>query len=178
MGTRIARSPIEIPDGVELKLEGRVVIVKGKLGELRQEVHGKVKIHQENSSLQFSPAHGDRESNALTGTMTSLVKNMVKGVSKGFECCLTLVGVGYRAKVEGKNLNLSLGLSHPVVVTMRDGITVESSSPTEIVLKGIDKQKVFQMGANIRAKRPPEPYKGKGIRYKDESIAMKETKKK
>lgn len=178
MATRIARKPIEIPSGVDLKLEGRVVTVKGKLGELRQDIHSKVAINHQGNSIHFSPANGDKEANALTGTMTALVKNMLKGVSEGFECKLLLIGVGYRAKAQGNSLNLSLGLSHPVDIVMPEGVTVETPSQTEIVLKGADKQQVTQVGAIIRAKRPPEPYKGKGIRYHDEDVRRKEAKKK
>ena len=176
--TRLARKPIEIPSGVDLKVEGRLVTVKGKLGELQQIIHPMVAMNQQDNSIQFSPANAEKEANALTGTMTALVKNMVRGVSEGFECKLILKGVGYRAKAQGNKLNLMLGLSHPVDMVMPKGITIETPSQTEIVLKGIDKQVVFQTGAIIRGKRPPEPYKGKGIRYHSEHVVIKETKKK
>lgn len=178
MVTRVARNPIEIPSGVELKVTDHLVSVKGKLGELQQKIHPMVTMDQQDKAIHFSPANGDQETNALAGTMAALVKNMVRGVSEGFECKLTLNGVGYRAKAQGNKLNLTLGLSHPVEIEMPKGITVETPSQTEIVLKGADKQAVFQMGANIRAERPPEPYKGKGIRYHDERVVMKEAKKK
>ncbi len=178
MVTRVARNPIEIPPEVDLKLAERLLSVKGKQGELQQEIHSMVKIDHQVSNIHFSPINSSKEANALTGTMTALVKNMIRGVSEGFECKLILIGVGYRAKVQGDQLSLTLGLSHPVNMVMPKGITVTAPSQTEIVLKGADKQAVFQMGANIRAKRPPEPYKGKGIRYHNEDVIMKEAKKK
>lgn len=178
MVTRVARNPIEIPSGVDVKMAGRTLTIKGKLGELHQDIHPMVVLDQKDGGLQFSPANTEKEANALTGTMAALVRNMVKGVSEGFECKLVLVGVGYRAKAQGNKINLTLGLSHPVDMEMPKGIAVETPSQTEIVLKGADRQAVFQMGANIRAKRPPEPYKGKGIRYHNEHIVMKEAKKK
>lgn len=178
MVTRVARNPIEIPSGVDCKIDGRVLIAKGKLGELQQDIHPFVAVNISDNAIQFSPSNGEKEANALTGTMAALAKNMVKGVSEGFECKLVLVGVGYRAKAQGNTLNLTLGLSHPVDMEMPKGISVETPSQTEVVLKGADKQAVFQMGAKIRAKRPPEPYKGKGIRYHNEQVVMKEAKKK
>lgn len=178
MVTRVARKPIEIPSGVDLKIEGRLLKVKGKLGELTQEIHPKVSINHEANQISFTPAHREQESNALTGTMTALVRNMLKGVSEGFERKLILIGVGYRAKAQGNKLNLTLGLSHPVDMEMPAGISVETPSQTEVLLKGSDKQALNQVAANIRAKRPPEPYKGKGIRYSDEEVALKEAKKK
>ena len=178
MGSRIAKNPIELPSGVEVKIAGNLVTVKGNQGELKQALPAIVKIEQTDSSLQLSAANDSTEANALSGTMRALINNMVTGVSVGFEKKLTLIGVGYRAKAQGNKLNLTLGLSHPVDMEMPKGITVETPSQTEVVLKGADKQAVFQMGANIRAKRPPEPYKGKGIRYHDEHVVMKEAKKK
>ncbi|WP_423063454.1 50S ribosomal protein L6 [Candidiatus Paracoxiella cheracis] len=178
MVSRVAKNPIEIPTSVEVKLVGQEIIVKGKLGQLSQQVPAVVKVTQTDNVLQFNPANGDQESNALAGTSRALVSNMVHGVSEGFQRELVMVGVGYRAKAQGKTLNLTVGLSHPVNITMPDDITVETPSATEIVLKGPNKQKVCQIAANIRAVRPPEPYKGKGIRYKDEHIVRKEAKKK
>ncbi len=178
MASRIAKNPIELPSGVDVKIAGQVVTIKGKLGELHQEIHPVVTINQGDNHIQLTPANGDVEANALAGTMSALVKNMVKGVTDGFECHLVLMGVGYRAKTQGKNLDLTVGLSHPVNIEMPEGITVETLSQTEVVVKGADKQKVFQVAANIRAVRPPEPYKGKGIRYKGEHVSLKEIKKK
>ena len=178
MVSRVAKNPIEIPSGVDLKIEGRLLTVKGKLGELQQEIHPVVTINQLESSIQLAPANGDTEANALAGTMSALVKNMLEGVMNGFERHLVLIGVGYRAKAQGAKLNLTVGFSHPVDMEMPKGITVETPTQTEITIKGADKQKVCQMAANIRKVRPPEPYKGKGIRYKDEHIILKEAKKK
>jgi len=178
MVSRVAKNPIEIPSGVDLKVEGRLLRVKGKLGELQQEIHPLVAINQLENTIQLAPANGDAEANALAGTMSALTKNMLRGVTDGFERHLVLVGVGYRAKAQGNKLNLSVGFSHPVDMEMPKGITVETPTQTEIILKGADKQKVCQVAANIRKVRPPEPYKGKGIRYKDEHISLKEAKKK
>lgn len=178
MVSRLARNPIDIPDGVDVNIAGRTITVKGKLGELHQEIHHLVRISQKEACIRLEPAGGDKRVNAMLGTMTALVKNMIQGVSEGYECQMVLVGVGYRAKTQGNQLSLTLGLSHPVDMEMPKGVTVETPSQTEISLKGADKQQVFQVAANIRAKRPPEPYKGKGIRYRDEQIVRKEAKKK
>jgi large subunit ribosomal protein L6 len=178
MSTRIARNPIEIPKGVDVKLEGQALTVKGPKGELSRVNHDLVSVVLADEKLQFSPANESKESNALTGTSCALAKNMVQGVSVGFERKLLMVGVGYRAKAQGNKLDISAGFSHPVVLEMPEGITVETPTQTEIVLKGADKQRVTQAAANIRAVRPPEPYKGKGIRYSDEIIILKEAKKK
>ena len=178
MSTRIARNPIEIPKGVEVTINGQELKVKGPKGEQVRNCHPLVKMEMLEGGLQFSPVNASIQSNALTGTNCALAKNMIHGVSQGFERKLTLVGVGYRANAQGAKLDLSLGFSHPVVVTMPEGITAETPSQTEIVLKGIDKQHVNQMAAKIRAIRPPEPYKGKGVRYADEQIILKEAKKK
>lgn len=178
MVSRVARKPIEIPSGVDVNVAGRDVTVKGKLGQLQQTIHPAVKISLAENILQVSPADSEKESNALAGTMRALLSNMVTGVHEGFERKLTLVGVGYRAKAQGKTLNLTVGFSHPVDVPMPEGVTVETPSQTEVVLKGSDKQLVNQIAANIRAIRPPEPYKGKGIRYAEEVISLKEGKKK
>lgn len=178
MVSRVAKSPIEIPAGVEVKLAGQEIAVKGKLGQLSHAIHGKVNVLQVESVLQVEPTNGSKESNALAGTTRALVNNMVHGVSEGFERKLMMVGVGYRAKAQGKVLNLTVGMSHPVNMEMPEGITVETPSVTEITVKGADRQLVNQVAANIRAVRPPEPYKGKGIRYKNERIVRKEAKKK
>ena len=176
--SRIAKNPVTLPSGVEYKLTGQALSVKGKNGELNWTVHPDVTITEVDGALQLSPANDSKQANALAGTTRALVNNMVIGVSEGFEKKLTMVGVGYRAKAQGKKLDLSVGFSHPVVMEMPEGVSVETPSATEIVLKGADKQRVSQIAANIRAIRPPEPYKGKGIRYTGEHIVMKEGKKK
>ncbi len=176
--SRIANSPITLPNGVDIKIDGNSVNVKGQKGVLEFNLHSSVEIKQEEKNLLFSARHGDKGSRAMAGTMRSLVNNMVIGVSDGFEKRLTLIGVGYRAKAQGSTLSLSLGFSHPVEYKVPDSITVETPSQTEIVIKGVDKQLVGQVAANIRAYRPPEPYKGKGVRYFDEQISLKEAKKK
>lgn len=178
MTTRIARNPVEIPKGVEVTIKGQELHVKGPKGEQGRTCHMLVKMEMLEDGLQFSPFDASRKANALTGTNCALAKNMIKGVSEGFERKLKLVGVGYRANAQGAKLDLSLGFSHPVNVEMPEGITVETPSQTDITIKGIDKQKVCQVAATIRAIRPPEPYKGKGVRYDDEQIILKEAKKK
>jgi large subunit ribosomal protein L6 len=178
VATRIARDPVEIPKGIEVTVNGQELKVKGPKGEQARACHHLVKMEMLEGGLKFSPMNSSKESNALTGTNCALVKNMIHGVSQGFERHLKLVGVGYRANAQGSKLDLSLGFSHPVVLTMPEGLTVETPSQTEIVIKGIDKQFVNQMAATIRAIRPPEPYKGKGVRYADEQIILKEAKKK
>lgn len=176
--SRIAKSPVTIPAGVEVKLDGKLVSVKGANGELQYGVHPLVKVSHDGDQLQFEATANSSFARALSGTMRSLVNNMVTGVSTGFDKKLTIVGVGYRAAVQGKNLNLTAGFSYPVVYPIPPGITIETPSQTEIVVRGADKQKVGQVAAEIRAFRPPEPYKGKGIRYADEHVARKEAKKK
>ncbi len=174
--SRIAKNPVLIPAGVEVKLDGNTISVKGPLGSLSQVIHSEVEITRDGDNLQCS-ARG-AAGKAMSGTMRSLVNNMVTGVSKGFERKLTLVGVGFRAQAQGDSVNLSLGFSHPVVHKMPAGVKVETPSQTEVLLKGVDKQVVGQVAAEIRAYRAPEPYKGKGVRYADEVVALKETKKK
>ena len=176
--SRIAKEPIELPQGVEFKQEGNVVTLKGGNGSLLLELNNEVELTQTDNILQVSPRSGSRFSAAVAGTMRALLANMVTGVTNGFERKLQLVGVGYRAQVQGKKLNLTLGFSHPVVHDVPEDVTVEAPSQTEIVVKGADKQKVGQVAAEIRSYRPPEPYKGKGIRYADERVIMKEAKKK
>ena len=178
MVSRVAKNPIEVPAGVDMKISGQAITVKGKLGELSQQINAAVKIVQADNAVHFEPANELLASNALAGTSRALVNNMVRGVSEGFQRKLVMVGVGYRAKAQGKTLNLTVGFSHPVNMDMPEGVTVETPSVTEIVLKGANKQKVCQIAANIRAIRPPEPYKGKGIRYDDEHVIRKEAKKK
>lgn len=176
--SRIANKPVEIPSGVEVNISGQSMSVKGKNGTMSMEVNNKVEVKQEDNALNFSGKDGVDGSVAMAGTMRSLASNMVVGVSQGFEKKLELVGVGYRAQAQGNKLNLTLGFSHPVVYDVPEGITVETPSQTEIVVKGADKQKVGQVSADIRAYRPPEPYKGKGVRYSDERVIRKEAKKK
>ncbi|MEE4246644.1 MAG: 50S ribosomal protein L6 [Kangiellaceae bacterium] len=176
--SRVAKSPISLPSGVTVNINGQEVTVKGSNGELKRVLHDAVEIQQEDNVITFSPKEGADNATAFAGTMRSLVNNMVVGVSSGFEKKLQLVGVGYRAQAKGKSLSLTLGFSHPVDHAIPDGITVETPSNTEVVVKGADKQLVGQVAADIRAYRPPEPYKGKGVRYVDEHIRRKEAKKK
>jgi large subunit ribosomal protein L6 len=176
--SRIANNPIEIPSGVEVSLSGQSMSVKGKNGNMSMEVNEKVQVKQEDNVLRFNGKEGVDGSVAMAGTMRSLANNMVVGVSQGFEKKLELIGVGYRAQAQGNKLNLTLGFSHPVIYEVPEGISIETPSQTEIVIKGADKQKVGQVSADIRAYRPPEPYKGKGVRYADERVIRKEAKKK
>ena len=176
--SRIAKVPVELPKGVEFKQEGNVVTLKGGKGELSMELNSEVELTQEDGGLKVSPRSGSRFAMAVTGTMRSLLANMAQGVSEGYERKLELVGVGYRAQVQGKNLNLTLGFSHPVVYSAPEGINIEVPSQTEVVITGTDKQKVGQVAAEIRRFRPPEPYKGKGVRYAGERVILKEAKKK
>jgi large subunit ribosomal protein L6 len=176
--SRIANKPVEIPSGVEVNISGQSMSVKGKNGAMSMEVNSKVEVKQDDNVLNFKGKEGVDGSVAMAGTMRSLVNNMVVGVSQGFEKKLELIGVGYRAQAQGNKLNLTLGFSHPVVYDVPEGITIETPSQTEIVVKGADKQKVGQVSAEIRAYRPPEPYKGKGVRYSDERVIRKEAKKK
>ena len=174
--SRIAKKPITVPKGIEVKIAGKSVNVKGPKGNLNMDLHETVSIAQDGSELNMMPATD--AAMAMAGTMRSLVNNMVLGVSEGYEKKLELIGVGYRAQAQGQKLNLSLGFSHPVVYAVPEGISVETPSQTEILVKGADKQKVGQVSADIRAYRPPEPYKGKGVRYSDEYVIRKEAKKK
>lgn len=176
--SRVAKNPIAVPDGVEVALGAGEISVKGPLGSLRQALTAQVSVVREGDALLCKAANEGREAIAMSGTIRALLANMVHGVSKGFERKLTLVGVGYRAQAAGDTLNLSLGFSHPVSYKMPAGVKVETPSQTEIVLKGADKQRVGQVAAEIRAFREPEPYKGKGVRYSDEVVVLKETKKK
>jgi large subunit ribosomal protein L6 len=170
--------PVAIPAGVDVSIKDDQISVKGSGGTLSLTQSDLVKVSNEGGKLSFAPVNESREANAMSGTMRQLVNNMVVGVSKGFEKKLTLIGVGYKAQASGAKLNLSVGYSHPVDVQMPAGITVATPAPTEIVIKGADRQRVGQIAAEIRAIRPPEPYKGKGIRYADEKVVIKETKKK
>jgi large subunit ribosomal protein L6 len=176
--SRVGKMPIALPKGVEATIAAELITIKGPLGTLTLPLTGQVKINNENGTLTFEPTNDSREANAMSGTVRALVNNMVTGVSKGFEKKLNLVGVGYRAQAQGDKLNLSLGFSHPVVHQMPQGVKCETPSQTEILIKGIDRQKVGQTAAEVRAYRSPEPYKGKGVRYVDEVVILKETKKK
>ena len=176
--SRIAKEPVELPSGVEFSQSGSSVTIKGGKGALSMNLNSEVELKQEDKSLSVVPRSRSRFAVAISGTTRSLLANMVQGVSEGFEKKLELVGVGYRAQAQGKKLNLTLGFSHPVIYDVPDGITVETPSQTEIVVKGADKQVVGQVAAEIRRFRPPEPYKGKGVRYSDERVVMKEAKKK
>lgn len=176
--SRIANKPVELPKGVEVNQSSGELVVKGPKGELKMPVNPEVELKVEDGQMTFAPRSGSRFAHAMSGTTRALAQNMVTGVSQGFERKLELVGVGYRAKAQGQTLNLTLGFSHPVDHEVPKGITVETPSQTEIVVKGIDKQIVGQVAANIRAYRPPEPYKGKGVRYSDERVVRKEAKKK
>lgn len=176
--SRVAKNPVTVPTGVEVKLETNQLTVKGKNGQLALPLTNAVKVEFQDGQLTFAAANEGKHAIAMSGTVRALAANMVKGVSEGFEKKLTLIGVGYRAQAEGKNLNLSLGFSHPIIYKMPEGVNVATPSQTEIVLTGADKQAVGQVAAEIRAYRPPEPYKGKGVRYVDEVVIMKEAKKK
>ena len=176
--SRIAKKPVELIAGAEINISGQTVSAKGKQGNLTMDLHDAVSIKQEDGVLVFSPNDDSKGSIAMAGTMRSLVDNMIVGVSQGFAKKLQLVGVGYRAQVQGKVLDLSLGFSHPVKYAIPEGISIETPSQTEINVSGADKQKVGQVCAEIRAYRPPEPYKGKGVRYSDERVIRKEAKKK
>jgi large subunit ribosomal protein L6 len=174
--SRIGNNPVKVPPKVEVTLAGGEISVKGPLGSLTRRFGGEVAIEKNGDTLTFKAANA--EANAMHGTVRALVAGMVKGVTEGYEKRLALVGVGYRAQAAGDKLNLSLGFSHPVVHKMPKGVKVETPQQTEIVIKGADKQQVGQVAAEIRAYRPPEPYKGKGVRYSDERVTIKETKKK
>ena len=176
--SRVGKMPVAIPQGVDVAINEGHISVKGAGGQLSMQANSLVKVSNKDGKLSFEPANESREANAMSGTVRQLVNNMVVGVSKGFEKKLNLVGVGFKAQAQGAKLNLSVGFSHPVNKDMPAGITVATPAPTEIVIKGADRQAVGQIAAEVRAIRPPEPYKGKGIRYSDERVTLKETKKK
>ena len=176
--SRVGKNPVPVPANVEIALSTNEVLIKGPLGTLRHNLVSDIRVEREGDSLLIKPSNGSNQANAMSGTMRALLANMVKGVTSGFEKKLTLVGVGYRAQAAGDVLNLTLGFSHPVAHKMPEGVKVETPTQTEIVIKGIDKQQVGQVAADVRAYRKPEPYKGKGVRYADEKIVLKETKKK
>jgi len=176
--SRIAKYPVTIPKGVDVKLAGRNISVKGPKGQLAYEVHPLVNVTHAEGQLRFERTNDSKMARAISGTMRALVNNMVNGVAKGFEKKLTIIGVGFRAAVQGKKLNLTLGYSHPIVYSIPDGVVIEAPSQTDLVVRGANRQLVGQVAAEIRAYRPPEPYKGKGVRYVDEVIVRKEAKKK
>jgi large subunit ribosomal protein L6 len=176
--SRVGKAPISVPDKVDVSIAGGEVVVKGPLGSLKHMFDEKIAITREGSAVMIAPANASIAANAMSGTARALIANMVNGVTKGFEKKLNLVGVGYRAQAAGQTLNLTLGYSHPVAHKMPEGIKVETPTQTEIIIKGMDKQRVGQVAAEVRAYRKPEPYKGKGVRYADEVIVLKETKKK
>ncbi len=176
--SRVAKAPVELPSGVQVTLSAGHIAIKGKNGELKMDIHHAVEIKQDENVLTFEARDGSKLSRAMSGTTRALVNNMVTGVSAGFEKKLQLVGVGYRVQLKGDTLSLSLGFSHPVEYVLPKGVTAEAPSQTEVVIKGIDKQQVGQVAAEIRDFRRPEPYKGKGVRYADEMVRRKEAKKK
>lgn len=176
--SRVGKMPVTLPQGVDVAIKDDQINVKGALGALALTQNALVTIKNDAGKLTFAPANDSREANAMSGTMRQLVNNMVTGVTKGFEKKLSLIGVGYKAQAQGAKLNLTVGYSHPVIMDMPAGISVATPTPTEVVIKGSDRQRVGQIAAEVRAVRPPEPYKGKGIRYADEKITIKETKKK
>ena len=176
--SRVAKNPVAVPSGVDVKFDAQKLTIKGGLGSLDLPLCEDVAIELDNGQLTFKANNTSKQAQAMSGTLRALVNNMVIGVSQGFERKLQLIGVGYRAQAQGDALNLSLGFSHPVVHKMPEGVTVQTPSQTEVVLTSADKQKVGQVAAEIRAYRPPEPYKGKGVRYANEVVVLKETKKK
>ena len=178
MVSRVAKNPVVLPTGVDFNMVEQVLTIKGKLGQLTQAIHPLVQLQSQDKVITLTPFNDSLEANALAGTARALIQNMVHGVNQGFEIKLQLIGVGYRAKVENRQLHLTVGYSHPVILTVPESITAETPAPTEIILKGADKQVVGQFAANIRKIRPPECYKGKGIRYANESVILKEVKKK
>ena len=176
--SRIAKVPVELPQGVEFQRDGNVVTIKGSKGAVSLELNSEVELAHDDGALKVAPRSGSRFSTAVAGTTRALLANMVVGVTNGFERKLELSGIGYRAQAQGGKLNLTLGFSHPIVYEVPEDVSVETPSQTEVVVKGTDKQRVGQVAAEIRRFRPPEPYKGKGIRYADERVVLKEAKKK
>lgn len=176
--SRVANAPVEIPSGVDFNMSGTMVTVKGPKGQLEHRVHELVDVKKDDNVLTFSARDESQQARALSGTTRAILNNMVTGVSQGFEKKMTIIGVGYRAAVQGNSLNLTLGFSHPVNYPIPEGVSIECPSQTEIVVRGANKQQVGQIAAEIRAYRPPEPYKGKGVRYTDEHVIRKEAKKK
>ncbi len=175
--SRVAKNPVAIPSGIEVKVNAQHVSIKGSKGVMEHTVHKLVSLVHEDNELRVAPTNTSKSADSLAGTSRAVLSNMVHGVSEGFQKKLTIIGVGYRAAVQGKVLDLTLGFSHPVKFDIPEGITIETPTATEVVVSGIDKQLVGQVAANIRAYRPPEPYKGKGVRYSDEHVVRKEAKK-
>jgi large subunit ribosomal protein L6 len=176
--SRVARVPVRVPQGVEVDIQGQQVTVKGPKGSDGYTVHDWVEITRDDEGIRFAPRRADREANAMAGTMRALMNNIVVGLTQGFERRLEIRGVGYRAQMQGRDLNLTLGFSHPVRYSVPEDVEVQAPSTTQIVVRGTNKQRVGQVAAEIRAFRPPEPYKGKGVRYEGEEVIMKEAKKK
>jgi large subunit ribosomal protein L6 len=176
--SRVAKYPVPLPKGVEVTIASGQISIKGPLGSIARPADPNVEVKKDGEAVTFKPLGNSNHADAMSGTMRALVANMVAGVTKGFEKRLALVGVGYRAQAQGDKLNLSLGFSHPIVHALPDGVKAETPTQTEIVIKGADAQKVGQVAAEIRAYKPPEPYKGKGVRYAGEQVTLKETKKK
>ena len=176
--SRIAKNPVPMASGVEAELKGNSLTVKGPRGSLAMECHTEVQVEKVDGELRVAPRSGSRFARAMAGTTRSLINNMVTGVTAGFERKLTLVGVGYRARAQGQQLNMTLGFSHPINFRVPEDVTIQTPSQTEIVVQGIDRQRVGQVAAELRRFRPPEPYKGKGVRYSDERVVLKEAKKK
>ena len=176
--SRVGKMPITVPQGVDVQIAADQITIKGANGTLVRAANALVKIEKDGATIKLAPANDSTEANAMSGTMRALLNNMVNGVSKGFEKKLTLVGVGYRAQAQGNKLNLTLGFSHPIVHALPEGIKAETPTQTEILIKGVNRQQVGQVAAEVRAYKPPEPYKGKGVRYADEKVVIKETKKK
>ncbi len=176
--SRIAKAPVELPQGVDFRQDGTVVTIKGSKGALTLELNSEVELTRNDDVLMIMPRSGSRFARAVAGTTRALLANMVRGVTEGYERKLELVGVGYRAQLQGRVLSLTLGFSHPVVYEVPEGVSVETPSQTEVIIRGTDKQQVGQVAADIRRFRPPEPYKGKGVRYANERVVMKEAKKK
>jgi len=176
--SRIAKVPVELPQGVDFRQDGNVVTIKGSKGALKLELNSEVEVTKNDDALTIAPRSGSRFAGAVAGTTRALLANMVRGVTEGYERKLELVGVGYRAQLQGRVLSLTLGFSHPVVYEVPEGVSVETPSQTEVIIRGTDKQQVGQVAADIRRFRPPEPYKGKGVRYANERVVMKEAKKK
>jgi len=176
--SRIAKYPVAVPDKVQVTVDDSAVTVKGPLGTLTHAVSPSVLVKLDGGNVTFVAADGSKQANAMSGTMRAKVANMVHGVKEGFQKKLTLVGVGYRAQAQGNKLNLTLGFSHPISYPLPEGVKAETPTQTEILIKGVDRQKVGQVAAEVRAYKPPEPYKGKGVRYADEKVVIKETKKK
>jgi len=176
--SRIAKYPVTVPDKVQVTVDKSKVVVKGPLGTLERSFGPEIVVKMEEGKVTFAAANETKAANAMSGTARATVANMVHGVKEGFSKKLTLVGVGYRAQAQGNKLNLSLGFSHPIVHSLPEGIKAETPTQTEILIKGVDRQKVGQVAAEVRAYKPPEPYKGKGVRYADEKVVIKETKKK